>query len=70
MTGVVASFDDPAGHGTIVAADGRTLFFHCVAIVEGTRTIAPGTPVAFEVVPGHRGRWEARSIRPATRDRG
>ena len=59
MDGVVATFDDFRGYGTVWALDGRELFFHCTAIADGTRTIPVGTPVTFVVVPGHRGRWEA-----------
>lgn len=60
--GVVATFDDHRGYGTIAAADGRELFFHCTRIVDGTRTIDVGTPVTFRVVPGHGGRWEAAGV--------
>lgn len=64
LTGTVASFDDPAGLGVVTASDGRDYPFHCTAIEDGTRTIEPGTPVAFVVVPGRAGRWEASRIRP------
>ncbi len=57
--GVVATFDDPAGYGAVVDDDGNEWFFHCTAIVDGTRTIEVGTPVVFERVPGRIGRWEA-----------
>jgi hypothetical protein len=33
-------------------------------IADGTRTIALGTPVEFEVVAGHLGRWEAADVAP------
>jgi cold shock CspA family protein len=66
-TGVVATFDDPAGHGTITTDQGLELFFHCTAIADGTRTVAPGTPVTFDEVPGHLGRWEATEIRSLSR---
>ena len=59
MDGVVATFDGFKGYGTVRTDDDRTLFFHCTAIADGTRTIAVATPVTFAVVPGHRGRWEA-----------
>ena len=66
VTGQVASFDDPRGYGTVVADDGRgPWFFHCTAIADGTRTIAEGAHVTFEVVAGHLGRYEAVDIRPA-----
>jgi cold shock CspA family protein len=66
-TGVVATFDEPRGLGTITAdgADGTgggELPFHCTAIADGTRTIPVGTRVRFEVVAGPAGRWEAARI--------
>ena len=63
--GRVVEFDEHVGTGTVEGEDGRTLFFHCVAIADGSRRIDVGTPVAYEVVPGHLGRYEARGIRPA-----
>ena len=60
--GTVAEFDDPKGYGTIRADDGVEYFFHCTRIADGSRTIAPGAPVTFSVVPGHRGRYEAADI--------
>jgi cold shock CspA family protein len=39
-------------------------FFHCTAIADGTRTIAVGSPVTYEVVPGRLGLWEAAHLRP------
>ena len=62
-TGEVVAFDDHKGYGTVRAADGQELFFHCTAIADGTRTIAVGTPVTFAVVPGRRGP-EATDLRP------
>jgi cold shock CspA family protein len=63
LTGVVRSFDDDAGLGTVETDDGRELPFHCTAIADGSRTIAQGASVAFLVVPG-RGRWEASRVTP------
>lgn len=64
-TGTVATFDDPRGIGTVTdEGDGREYFFHCTAIADGTRTIAVGAPVEFEVVPGRLGQWEATDLRP------
>lgn len=63
-TGTVAEFDEPRGWGTVLADDGHEYFFHCTAMADGSRTIAPGTPVRFTVVPGHLGRHEARRIEP------
>ena len=62
MTGRVVEFDEPKGYGIVRTDDGRDLFFHCAQIADGTRTIPVGVTVAFEVVPGRNGRWEASSI--------
>jgi len=65
VTGRVATYDDPRGIGTVTdETDGREYFFHCTAIADGTRTIAVGAPVEFDVVPGRLGRWEAADLRP------
>ena len=65
MTGTVSEFDEAKGYGTVRTDDGRELFFHCTQIADGTRTISIGLAVAFEVVPGRAGRWEATGIRPS-----
>jgi cold shock CspA family protein len=62
LTGVVVAFDDDKGFGTIKTAEGREIFFHCTQIAGGVRTIDAGAPVAFEVVPGHLGRYEAVNV--------
>ena len=62
MRGTVADFDEHAGFGTIRAADGRELFFHCTQLIDGSRTIDTGALVRFEIVPGHLGRWEAARV--------
>ena len=63
-TGTVVTFDEHRGYGTVRAADGRELFFHCTAIADGSRRIPVGAAVVFTVVPGHRGRWEAADVEP------
>jgi cold shock CspA family protein len=65
VTGTVSAFDEKRGLGEVTAEDATVYPFHCTVIVDGTRTIAPGTRVEFEVVPGRLGRWEAASITPA-----
>jgi cold shock CspA family protein len=62
LPGTVTEFDDPRGLGTITAGD-ASYPFHCTALLDGTRTVEVGTEVAFEVVPGRLGRWEATCIR-------
>jgi cold shock CspA family protein len=67
VRGTVADFDEHKGYGTVRdAQDGREVFFHCTQIADGSRTIAVGTEVTFDVVAGHLGRWEAISLRPVT----
>ena len=64
LEGAVASFDDAAGYGRVAVDDGRTWFFHCTSIADGTRTIEVGAPVSFDLVGGRLGRWEASDLRP------
>ncbi len=61
MDGIVATFDERQGLGTI-EADGTSYPFHCTALVDGSRHAEPGQQVTFRVVPGHCGRWEATEI--------
>lgn len=63
-TGVVAHFDDNAGLGTVRSDSGDDVAFHCTAIADGSRTIDEGTAVAFTLVTGHHGRFEAGVVTP------
>ena len=58
----VATFDEHRGYGTLRTGDGAELFFHCTALVDGSRTVEVGTEVSAQVVPGRLGRWEAARI--------
>jgi cold shock CspA family protein len=60
--GVVESFDERRGDGTVRTDDGDRLYFHCVAIADGSRTIAPGTVVSVRRGVGHLGHDEALEI--------
>jgi cold shock CspA family protein len=60
-TGRVVGYDDHAGFGE-VEADGERFWFHCTQLLDGSRHAEPGQAVAFRVVPGHRGRWEAAEV--------
>jgi cold shock CspA family protein len=62
LTGTVQTFDERRGLGTITGSDGRAYAFHATRVANGSRTIAVGADVEFEVVPGNLGRWEAATI--------
>jgi cold shock CspA family protein len=64
MRGRVVEFDYDSGLGAVEGDDGRRLSFHCTAIADGSRTIAVGTEVDYEVTAGLQGRWEARRLSP------
>lgn len=63
-TGVVATFDDRAGAGTVVdSLTGSIWPFHCTSLVDGGRTVPAGAAVAYRVEPGPTG-LEAVSLTP------
>ena len=64
-TGKIAAFDRDRGRGEIEGAAGR-FRFHATRVANGSRTVAVGTEVEFEVTPGHLGEWEAVNLRPVT----
>jgi cold shock CspA family protein len=66
LTGRVLEFDPAVGLGRVSqTASGATYPFHCTQILGGSRTIEVGTEVAFTVVAGRIGRWEAAGVGPA-----
>jgi cold shock CspA family protein len=65
-TGRVVEFDDARGRGAIEARGGLRFPFHCTAIADGSRTIAPGADVRFRLVIGPLGALEAAAVAPAT----
>ena len=62
IEGVVANFDDHAGWGVLVTNGGEQLFFHCVSIRGGGRTIAVHARVGAVRSVGQRGRDEALDV--------
>ena len=55
-SGVVDAFDEAGGAGTLVDdLDGRTWWFHCTRLADGTRTTTVGTPVRYRAEPGPTG---------------
>ena len=61
-TGRVASFDAAVGLGEIESSTGERHRFHCIEIADGTRDIAQGADVSFDVLLKF-GRVEAANIR-------
>ncbi|HET9689553.1 MAG TPA: hypothetical protein VFP61_00235 [Acidimicrobiales bacterium] len=60
--GTVSAFDEHVGLGTV--ADGAGEWpFHCTQIADGSRSIAVGATVDFELRPAHGGRYEAVDLR-------
>lgn len=64
MRGTVTAFDAEVGLGEIAGGDGSVVPFHCVVIADGSRSIAVGTDVEFDLIP-KLGRYEAANITPA-----
>ena len=64
-SGRVAVYDDHRGRGEVEARGGLRFPFHCTAITDGSRTIAPDAPVRFQLVIGPLGALEATAIAPA-----
>jgi cold shock CspA family protein len=62
LEGVVDSFDGRRGDGFVLSDDGERLYFHCVALRDGTREIEPGTRVRGRRRVGHLGRDEIIEI--------
>lgn len=63
-SGEVIAFDADKGWGTVRGDDDDAeRFFHCASIADGSRAIAVGTVVSFDVAPGTGGRWEAVKLR-------
>jgi CspA family cold shock protein len=63
VRGVVETFDEEVGLGTVARTDGVRYPFHCTQIADGSRTINTGVTVEFDVKAGHRGQWEAAALR-------
>ena len=59
--GTVTDFDESRGLGEVTAETGTVYPFHCGEIADGTRSIAVGTPVRFDVMAKF-GRYEAARI--------
>ena len=65
VTGVVDSFDEQRGDGEIRSDVGESLYFHCVALWDGSRVIAPGSRVSGRRAVGRLGRDEVVDVQLA-----
>jgi cold shock CspA family protein len=61
VRGTVSNFDKEVGLGEITSDDGRIVPFHCTVIADGSRDIAIGVTVEFELM-GKLGRYEATHV--------
>lgn len=64
MRGTVTAFDVHVGLGEITGTDGAVVMFHCAEIADGSRNIAVGVEVEYEIVTKF-SRAEASAIRSA-----
>ena len=60
--GIVESFDDPRGLGSVRSEGGTAYPFHCTSIQGEVRTISEGIDVTFTVVAGRHGHWEVAGL--------
>jgi cold shock CspA family protein len=58
----VETFDERRGDGRLLADNGERLYFHCVDIADGTRTIGIGERVTADRTVGHLGHDEAVEV--------
>ncbi len=61
IAGTVAEFDAHVGLGRVRTDEGTEIMFHCAEIADGTRDIAVGARVRFDIVVKF-GREEAAAI--------
>jgi hypothetical protein len=65
LYGEIQSFDDRRGDGELLGDDGRTYYFHCVNIADGSRTIGVGQRARGRRAVGRRGHDEVVDVAPA-----
>lgn len=62
LTGRVTAFDAAVGLGDVESSTGERHAFHCIEIADGSRDIAVGAEVSFNLLNKF-GRYEAANIR-------
>lgn len=68
IDGRVETFDELRGDGVLTSGDGTTFYFHCVNIVDGSRSVNSGQRVVARRGVGHLGHDEAFAIEKITGD--
>jgi hypothetical protein len=63
ITGVIEGFDDRRGYGLLVDQAGRRFFFHCVDIIDGSRSIPNGAAASGERTVGLLGHDQVTEVR-------
>jgi cold shock CspA family protein len=63
IRGVVETFDGHRGDGYVRSDAGEVLYFHCVVIADGSRSIGVGVAVQGRRSPGRLGRDEIIEVR-------
>jgi cold shock CspA family protein len=63
ITGVIEDFDDRRGYGYLADQTGQRFFFHCVDIVDGTRSIPNGAAASGVRAVGRLGLDEVKGVR-------
>lgn len=62
LHGRIESFDEDRGDGVLRSDDDERLYFHCVDIADGSRTIDVDTNVTARRGVGHLGHDEAVAV--------
>lgn len=62
LVGEVTEFDADVGIGTVTSSTGERHAFHCIEIADGSRDIAVGAGVGFDLLAKF-GRFEAANIK-------
>ncbi len=62
VEGIVTAFDEARGDGEVTTDRGERLYLHCVAIADGSRSVALGARVAGERRVGRRGADEIGAL--------
>lgn len=65
IEGTIEAFDEYRGDGLLLSDSGERLYFHCVAIADGSRRIPTGIRAVGRRAVGRLGRDEVVEVRSA-----